>query len=80
MEKQKKQQEKISYLAYHEPITGLHNRNFIKENFGELLASSSKTIVLMLDLDGFKLVNDIAGHDAGDKLLKIMASAYGQLI
>ncbi len=73
LEKQKKQQEKISYLAYHEPITGLHNRNFIKETFGELLASSSKTVVLMLDLDGFKLVNDIAGHDAGDKLLKIMA-------
>ncbi len=73
LEKQKTQQEKISYLAYHEPITGLHNRNFIKENFGELLASSNKTIVLMLDLDGFKLVNDIAGHDAGDKLLKIMA-------
>lgn len=73
LEKRKKHQEKISYLAYHEPITGLYNRNFIKETFGELLASTNKTIVLMLDLDGFKIVNDIAGHDAGDNLLKIMA-------
>jgi len=72
LEKQKKQQEKISYLAYHEPITGLHNRNFIKETFGETLTSTDKTVVLMLDLDGFKIVNDIAGHDAGDNLLKIM--------
>lgn len=71
--KRKRQQEKISYLAYHEPITGLHNRNFIKEEFGELSASSNKTVVLMLDLDGFKIVNDIAGHDAGDNLLRIMA-------
>lgn len=73
LEKWKRQQERISYLAYHEPITGLHNRNFIKEKFGELLASSNKTMVLMLDLDGFKIVNDIAGHDAGDNLLRIMA-------
>jgi len=73
LEKRKTQQERIAYLAYHEPITGLHNRNFIKETFGELLALRNKTVVLMLDLDGFKIVNDIAGHDAGDKLLKIMA-------
>lgn len=73
LENQKQQQEKISYLAYHEPITGLYNRNFIKEKFGELLALSNKTVVLMLDLDGFKIVNDIAGHDAGDNLLNIMA-------
>jgi len=73
LENQKQQQEKISYLAYHEPITGLHNRNFIKENFGALLGSNTKTVVLMLDLDGFKIVNDVAGHDAGDHLLKTMA-------
>lgn len=73
LETQKRQQEKISHLAYHEPITGLYNRNFIKEKFGELVALNSKTVVLMLDLDGFKIVNDIAGHDAGDHLLTIMA-------
>ncbi len=73
LENQKEQQEKISYLAYHEPITGLYNRNFIKEKFGELLTLSNKTVILMLDLDGFKIVNDIAGHDAGDHLLNIMA-------
>lgn len=71
--KQQQQQEKILYLAYHEPITGLHNRNFIKETFGELLTPDNKTVVLILDLDGFKIVNDIAGHDAGDKLLQVMA-------
>ena len=79
LKKQKKQQEKISYLAYHEPITGLHNRNFIKEMFGELLPASNNTMVLMLDLDGFKIVNDIAGHDAGDNLLRIMGNRLTNL-
>lgn len=74
LEKQKRQQEKIAYLAYHEPITGLYNRNFIKEKFSELFVVRDKLVVLMLDLDGFKIVNDIAGHDTGDKLLKIMAN------
>ena len=79
LQKKKKQQEKIVYLAYHEPITGLHNRNFIKDTFSELLATSHKTVVLMLDLDGFKIVNDIAGHDAGDNLLKIMAQRLNNI-
>jgi len=72
IQKQKKHQERISYLAYHEPITGLHNRNFIKETFRNLQLSNNKFAVLLLDLDGFKIVNDIAGHDAGDNLLQIM--------
>ena len=79
LEKWKQQQERISYLAYHEPITGLHNRNFIKEKFGELLAANNKIVVLMLDLDGFKIVNDIAGHDAGDHLLRMMAKRLGNI-
>jgi len=66
------QKEKISYLAYHDPVTSLYNRHFIKETFGELQLSKHKLVVFLLDLDGFKIVNDIAGHDAGDNLLKMM--------
>jgi diguanylate cyclase (GGDEF)-like protein len=59
-------------LARHDPLTGLPNRRFFTEKLDEYLCSASVTqrvAVLMLDLDGFKLVNDLHGHGAGDKAL-----------
>jgi diguanylate cyclase (GGDEF)-like protein len=59
-------------LARHDPLTGLPNRRFFKEKLDEcLLATSGKTqlAMLMLDLDGFKAVNDTHGHAMGDKAL-----------
>ena len=59
-------------LARHDPLTGLPNRRFFAEKLDECLRSASDTqrvAVLMLDLDGFKLVNDTHGHGVGDTAL-----------
>lgn len=59
-------------LARHDPLTGLPNRRFFVEALGEALRSTahdSRTAVLMLDLDGFKSVNDAYGHGVGDQTL-----------
>jgi diguanylate cyclase (GGDEF)-like protein len=59
-------------LARHDPLTGLPNRRFFEERLEECLGTASashQVAVLMLDLDGFKMVNDTHGHTAGDKAL-----------
>lgn len=59
-------------LARHDPLTGLPNRRFFVETLGEVLLATnpgSWSAVLMLDLDGFKSVNDAFGHAIGDQTL-----------
>lgn len=63
----------ISYLAYHDSLTGLPNRTHFAEELGRVLAHAKRSgntiAVLMLDLDHFKQINDTMGHAAGDELL-----------
>jgi diguanylate cyclase (GGDEF)-like protein len=59
-------------LARHDPLTGLPNRRLFSERLDECLRDGSdkvQTAVLMLDLDGFKRINDTHGHAVGDKAL-----------
>jgi diguanylate cyclase (GGDEF)-like protein len=59
-------------LARHDPLTGLPNRRFFIETLSEVLLTTtidSQSAVLMLDLDGFKLINDAYGHAVGDRTL-----------
>ncbi|MEV6493595.1 bifunctional diguanylate cyclase/phosphodiesterase, partial [Actinoplanes sp. NPDC051633] len=65
--------EQLRFQAFHDPLTGLGNRALFTVRMERLLAAGTPT-VLYLDLDDFKLVNDNLGHDAGDDLLRGVAS------
>jgi diguanylate cyclase (GGDEF)-like protein/PAS domain S-box-containing protein len=67
----------IEYQAYHDSLTGLPNRNLLKDRLQVALAGAkrngSRVALLYLDLDEFKLVNDTLGHTVGDELLQRIA-------
>jgi diguanylate cyclase (GGDEF)-like protein/PAS domain S-box-containing protein len=76
----KRVEERVQYLATHDEMTSLPNRT----TFGQLLGHaikkarrrSTKLAVLFIDLDRFKIVNDSLGHEAGDDLLKQIATRF----
>ncbi|MDX8398404.1 MAG: bacteriohemerythrin [Mariprofundaceae bacterium] len=59
--------------AIHDPLTGLHNRRSLDEQLNAAIARSKRSqqplAVCFMDLDGFKAVNDLYGHEAGDQVL-----------
>jgi diguanylate cyclase (GGDEF)-like protein len=72
-------QRALSYQATHDALTGLINRREFESRITESLQSmrndpDARHVVLYLDLDQFKVVNDTCGHQAGDKLLKQITS------
>lgn len=65
------------YLANHDPLTDLPNRRYLTELLEkslEFAATNDKVLVIMfVDLNGFKQINDVYGHNAGDEVLVIVA-------
>jgi diguanylate cyclase (GGDEF)-like protein len=63
----------IAYLAQHDALTGLSNRAKLKQKTNEVVERAARNgefvAIILIDLDGFKLVNDTQGHAAGDQLL-----------
>ncbi|HSO05973.1 MAG TPA: diguanylate cyclase [Pelomicrobium sp.] len=68
----------IEHRAYHDPLTGLPNRILLGDRLKVMLIQArrrkTKVAVLFADLDDFKRINDEHGHDAGDHVLKCLAS------
>lgn len=77
-------QDKIEYLAHHDPLTGLPNRLLLYDRFAQAVAHAdrthSKVALLFLDLDRFKTINDSLGHPVGDKLLQMLAGRLQECI
>lgn len=76
----KSQEEQIKYLATHDGLTGLPNRLMFNQLLSHAVQGAKRYrkrfAVLFIDLDGFKVVNDTLGHDAGDQLLKEIAVRF----
>lgn len=70
-------------LAQHDPLTGLPNRRRLLEAFADLsreISPDSFRAVMMLDLDGFKPINDVYGHAFGDNLLRSFADRLTEMV
>ncbi|OEH85267.1 hypothetical protein BHU72_04000 [Desulfuribacillus stibiiarsenatis] len=70
----KRKEERIQYLIYHDLVTGLNNRAYFEKQLKELDTEKELPISLIVaDVNGLKLVNDAFGHEKGDLLIKTAA-------
>jgi len=77
-------EEQMKHMATHDELTGLANRNLLKERLQNLIAlhqrQQSAMAVMFIDLDGFKTINDSYGHDIGDELLVLLTQRLKQCV
>lgn len=67
----------LAWTSNHDTLTGLDNRRALNEHLETSLAEGAipgrRSALLLIDMDGFKRVNDVGGHDVGDALLKMVS-------
>jgi diguanylate cyclase (GGDEF)-like protein len=75
---------RLAYHALHDPLTGLPNRvlflDRLRQALQKLERSGTSLAILFMDLDGFKEINDTAGHEAGDELLVALSLRLRSLV
>jgi diguanylate cyclase (GGDEF)-like protein len=78
IDKKEQAEQTLQYLAYHDELTGMPNRNTLVDRIGQSIKKSSRDrqqmAIVFFDLDRFKNVNDSLGHAVGDELLQEVAS------
>jgi len=71
-------EQRIAYLAYHDALTDLPNRSLLHDRLEQAARAANREskplALLVMDLDGFKEINDTLGHHAGDRVLQQVAS------
>ena len=77
-------EDRLRFLAYHDSLTGLMNRQGFRDCLFQVLdempAKDSEPLLMFIDLDGFKAVNDSYGHDVGDRLLKAVGERMTEIL
>lgn len=74
---EKAYQDEVLYLSYHDALTGLYNRRFVENELQRLNANKCAPVsVIMGDVNGLKITNDVFGHAAGDELLKSVSAVF----
>ena len=78
--------ERFEYKSFHDGLTGLYNRNYFSEQMAHLgkdLTRSAPVSIILIDIDGLKIINDTFGHNVGDDLLisaaKIISSCFREV-
>ncbi len=69
----KREKEKLLESSYRDPLTEIYNRKYLMEYVEKLIDEGRKFSIIFLDLDNFKLIDDILGHKTGDEILKKIA-------
>jgi diguanylate cyclase (GGDEF)-like protein/PAS domain S-box-containing protein/hemerythrin-like metal-binding protein len=76
----KQSEQQISFMAYHDKLTGLPNRALLFDRLSQAMSQAKRdkryVALLFVDLDGFKAINDQYGHEAGDAVLKMSAQRF----
>ena len=74
---EKAHQNEILFLSYHDALTGLYNRRFVETELQRLNADNCVPVsVIMGDVNGLKITNDVFGHATGDELLKNVSAVF----
>ncbi len=80
----KKDEERLVFMATHDGLTGLPNRNLFEDRLSHAITHAARAsrmvAVIFLDLDQFKMVNDSLGHDQGDILLCIVSGRLQEMV
>ncbi|OJU16145.1 MAG: hypothetical protein BGN88_03395 [Clostridiales bacterium 43-6] len=75
----KKREDEIKYISYHDKLTGLYNRRFFEEEIQRLRSDDEYPFSIIIgDINGLKLINDVFGHTEGDRIIQTFATKMKQ--